>query len=232
MTQPLIECRDVKFKHAVGDFGLQIPCFQLMPGDLVFVQGESGSGKSTFLNLLAGVLAPQSGYIKFMGKPLASLSASSCDQLRVDHMGFLFQQFNLLPYLNVYDNVTLPCQFSKLRKQRAVAEHGSLQAAARDLLAGLGLTGLVGQRADSLSVGQQQRVAAARALIGKPDVIVADEPTSALDQKNQAQLMSLLLDQARQQQAAVVFVSHDLSLASHFNRNLNMNDWHFEGAAL
>ncbi len=94
----------------------------MQAGDTVFLEGDSGSGKSTLLNLIAGVLLPQSGHVSLMGQNLSTLSASQCDSLRVDHIGFLFQQFNLLSYLSVLDNVTLPCKFSKRRKQNALMQ--------------------------------------------------------------------------------------------------------------
>jgi putative ABC transport system ATP-binding protein len=194
-------------------------------GETVFLEGDSGSGKSTLLNLMAGVLLPQTGRVVLMGKNLGTLSQGQCDALRVDHVGFLFQQFNLLSYLSVLDNVTLPCKFSKRRKQNALLTSGSVGQAGVQLLNALGMGNYLQQSVATLSVGQQQRVAAARALIGKPDLIIADEPTSALDAGHQALFVELLLAQAAQQNTAVLLVSHDPQLAKHCVRREEMAQW-------
>ena len=206
----------------------------MQAGDTVFLEGDSGSGKSTLLNLIAGVLLPQSGHVSLMGQNLSTLSASQCDSLRVDHIGFLFQQFNLLSYLSVLDNVTLPCKFSKRRKQNALMQAGTVQQSAERLLNALGMGKYLNQSVSTLSVGQQQRVAAARALIGQPDLIIADEPTSALDAGHQAQFVQLLetvgncwleLAQAAEQNTAVLLVSHDPGLAQHCAKRQHMGQW-------
>lgn len=225
MTLALLHCDNLAFKYASSGFELRIPTFSMQTGDTVFLEGNSGSGKSTLLNLIAGVLLPQSGHVSLMGHNLSALSASQCDSLRVDHIGFLFQQFNLLSYLNVLDNVTLPCRFSKRRKQNATAHAGTVQQAAGQLLDALGMKKYVHQPVSTLSVGQQQRVAAARALIGQPDLIIADEPTSALDAVHQAQFVQLLLAQAAQQHTAVLLVSHDPALAQYCQRRERMEQW-------
>lgn len=225
MTTPVLSCDQLRFAYAGTGFELHIPAFSMQAGESVFLEGESGSGKSTVLNLMAGVLKPASGHIHLMGKNLAQASASQCDALRVDHVGFLFQQFNLLSYLSVLDNVTLPCRFSARRKANALASAPSVEQAAVQLLSALGMGERLGQAVATLSVGQQQRVAAARALIGKPSLIIADEPTSALDAAHQARFVELLLEQAQQQNTAVLLVSHDPALANHCTRREHMGNW-------
>ena len=225
MTLAVLHCNNLVFKYASSGFELRIPEFSMQAGDTVFLEGNSGSGKSTLLNLMAGVLLPQSGHVSLMGQNLSALSASRCDSLRVDHIGFLFQQFNLLSYLSVLDNVTLPCKFSKRRKQNAMAKAGTVRQAAERLLNGLGMGKYLDQPVSTLSVGQQQRVAAARALIGQPDLIIADEPTSALDAGHQAQFVQLLLAQAAEQNTAVLLVSHDPNLAQHCAKRQHMGQW-------
>lgn len=225
MTLAVLHCNSLVFKYASSGFELRIPEFSMQAGDTVFLEGNSGSGKSTLLNLMAGVLLPQSGHVSLMGQNLSALSASRCDSLRVDHIGFLFQQFNLLSYLSVLDNVTLPCKFSKRRKQNAMAQAGTVRQAAERLLNGLGMGKYLDQPVSTLSVGQQQRVAAARALIGQPDLIIADEPTSALDAGHQAQFVQLLLAQAAEQNTAVLLVSHDPNLAQHCAKRQHMGQW-------
>jgi len=158
MTLAVLRCNNLVFKYASSGFELRIPEFSMQAGDTVFLEGDSGSGKSTLLNLIAGVLLPQSGHVSLMGQNLSTLSASQCDSLRVDHIGFLFQQFNLLSYLSVLDNVTLPCKFSKRRKQNALMQAGTVQQSAERLLNALGMGKYLNQSVSTLSVGQQQRV--------------------------------------------------------------------------
>lgn len=185
------------------------------PAQRVLLLGASGSGKSTLLSLLAGVHVAAHGQVRLLGQDWAGLSAARRDTRRADHVGYIFQQFNLLPYLPVMDNVTLPCGFSARRRQRA----GDVRSSAQALLTQLGLPASSWYRpAAELSVGQQQRVAAARALIGAPEVLIADEPTSALDDDSRDQYMQVLLQSCAQAESALVFVSHDRRLATHFDQ--------------
>jgi putative ABC transport system ATP-binding protein len=196
---------------------LDIAAFELAAGEQVFLHGPSGSGKSTLLNVLTGVLAPQAGEVRILGQPLERLSGAARDRFRADHVGLIFQQFNLIPYLSALDNVMLPCRFSARRRGRTTDPK---QDATR-LLAHLDLDAALWARpAVALSVGQQQRVAAARALIGAPELVIADEPTSALDAGRQAAFLDLLTRECAQTQAALVFVSHDQRLAGRFTRTL------------
>ncbi len=203
---------------------LNLPAFALAAGEDLFLHGESGSGKSTLLALLAGVLLPHSGAVRLLGQDWNGLSGAQRDRLRVAHIGFIFQQFNLLPYLSVIENVLLPCRFSALRRQRAVAAGGSIEQQAHSLLRQLDLApALWPRRAAELSVGQQQRVAAARALIGQPELLIADEPTSALDAARQAGFLELLRAECAASGAALLFVSHDQRLAAGFSRVLSLS---------
>ena len=201
---------------------LEIPRFELALGERVFLHGPSGSGKSTLLGLLGGVAVPQAGRIELLGQDLAQLGSHARDRFRADHIGFLFQQFNLLPWLSALDNVLLPCTFSGRRKKRAEPDPRS---AAATLLTQLDLDPALWNRpAAELSVGQQQRVAAARALIGRPEILIADEPTSALDAERQQIFIDLLLRQTAAVAASLVFVSHDRRLAAHFDRTVALDE--------
>jgi putative ABC transport system ATP-binding protein len=203
---------------------LSIQNFTLARGEKVFLKGASGSGKSTLLQLVAGVLKPNGGTISVLDQPLAVLSSGGRDQFRADHLGFVFQLFNLLSFLNLVDNVTLPCRFSKLRTDRALASGGTLQSVALDLLHALGLAKSANARSVSqLSVGQQQRVALARALIGTPELVICDEPTSAIDVEHRDRFMQLLLAQVEKSGAALLFVSHDPALERYFDRSVHLN---------
>ena len=195
-------------------------------GERVFLAGSSGSGKSTLLALIGGLVAPDAGTIRFAGADLSDLGRAARDRFRADHLGVIFQQFNLLPWLTSIANARLGCQFSKPRRGRA----GDIDAAARRLLTAMDLPeNLFERRAGALSVGQQQRVAAARALIGNPDLVLADEPTSALDADRRDAFVRLLFEQAEAAGSAVLFVSHDRSLARLFDRTLELEQLHAEG---
>lgn len=196
---------------------LALDDFSLPTGQAAFLRGPSGSGKSTLLALAAGVLRASSGQVSLLGTDWASLGDRARDRQRGDHVGLVFQQFNLLPYLNVLDNVRLPLRFS--RRRAAQARPGE----AEHWLARMQLPQTAWLKpAAQLSVGQQQRVAAARALIGRPEVVIADEPTSALDEDLREAFMDLLLDSCRQAGSALLFVSHDARLASRFERVLDL----------
>jgi putative ABC transport system ATP-binding protein len=200
---------------------LAIESLRIDAGERVFLFGPSGSGKSTLLALLAGVLKAQEGRIRVLGTELSSLRAR--DRFRVDHIGFIFQQFNLVPYLSVMHNVLLPCRFSAKRAQRATEVHGTPVDAARHLLDAMGLgANLRKRKATELSVGQQQRVAAARALIGSPELLIADEPTSSLDSDARQAFLELLRHQCDRWATTLLFVSHDRQLAARFDREVNL----------
>jgi len=195
-------------------------------GERVFIEGPSGSGKSTLLALIAGVLTPQQGAVTVLGHRLNSLSGAQRDRFRSDHMGVIFQMFNLIPYLSVVENVTLPCRFSHVRRERALRRNGCLEAEARRLLTHLDMDhpGLLSRPVTELSVGQQQRVAAARALIGSPEIVIADEPTSSLDADHRHSFIELLFEECRNTQATLIFVSHDTSMACLFDRVIRLSE--------
>ena len=191
----------------------------------MFIQGPSGSGKSTLLGLIGGVIRPArgEGTIHLLGHPMHRLSGWRRDAVRANHVGFIFQMFNLIPYLDALANVMLPCRFSRTRRQRAAAQGGA-EAEARRLLEhlGLGEEELLRRLPSELSVGQQQRVAAARALIGAPEVLIADEPTSALDADRKEVFIELLLRECAALGTTVLFVSHDASLEPLFDRSISL----------
>lgn len=205
---------------------LNIPRFQLQAGERVFLKGPSGSGKTTLLGLLGGVHLPDSGSVTLLGRNMAKMSAAGRDRFRADHTGYIFQMFNLLPYLSVVENVTLPCHFSRVRRERALKRHDSLPSAALDLLHSLGLADstLLDRSVNELSIGQQQRVAAARALIGSPELVIADEPTSALDADSREAFLQLLFAECATAGSSLLFVSHDASLQPLFDRALSLRD--------
>src|SRR5690349_5511261 len=202
---------------------IALAALTIAQGERVFLQGPSGSGKSTLLNLIAGVIVPSSGELSVLGHNLAVLSGAQRDRFRADHIGFIFQLFNLIPYLSVIENVCLPCGFSARRRARVA---GVLDAEAHRLLRHLDLDDpqLLERPVTELSVGQQQRVAAARALIGAPELIIADEPTSALDADRRIAFLELLFRQCEQERTALVFATHDAALSPLFDRTIELAD--------
>lgn len=216
----IVAMRDVRFAWGGRDsFAFAIDRFELVRGERVLLLGPSGSGKSTFLGLLCGTLSPQAGTISVLGTDVTRLSPAARDRFRAEHFGIIFQMFNLLPYGSVIDNVVLPLSFAARRNARA-DDAGGADREARRLLAHLGLEAslVTGRSASRLSVGQQQRVAAARALIGRPEIIIADEPTSALDRSRQVAFLDLLFKETEAAGATLLMVSHDETLAGRFTR--------------
>ena len=216
----MLQIRDLRFAWPGAADCIAIDGLHLPAGRTVFLHGPSGCGKSTLLGLMAGVLQARAGTVSLLGQDWAALRAGRRDARRADHVGVVFQQFNLLPYLTVLDNVLLPTRFSRLRASRCEGGPGT---AAQSLLQRMGLPAALWQRrADALSVGQQQRVAAARALLGRPELVIADEPTSALDAALRDDFMALLMGECRASGSTLVFVSHDERLAERFDQRLSL----------
>jgi putative ABC transport system ATP-binding protein len=217
---PAVLLRDVRFAYRRGPVVLDIPELRVERGERLFLHGPSGSGKTTLLGLLTGVLAPEAGEVRVLGTDLAAISGAARDRFRAEHLGYVFQMFNLIPYLSVRDNITLPCRLSAARRSRLGAVPAAAQAA--QLADRLELGALLHEPVTALSVGQQQRVAVARALIGAPELVVCDEPTSALDADRRDRFLELLFARCDEAGATLVFVSHDLGLAPRFSRTLEL----------
>lgn len=217
---PLIRLRNLTFRwKASAPLLLDIPQLDIMRGEKVFLFGPSGSGKSTLLNVLAGIAKPTSGQVHLLGNDFLKLSQRQRDVFRARHIGIIFQQFNLIPYLSVLDNITLGAHFAGQHGQR-------VQDRARELCERLRLPdNLLAQPARHTSVGQQQRIAVARALLMKPEILIADEPTSALDSDSRDAFMAVLLETAQQAGSSLLFVSHDKNLHPFFNRHLDMRQF-------
>lgn len=202
-------------------FGLMVPDLAIARGETVLLLGESGSGKSTLLSLICGTIPPDQGAVTIAETDVTRLSGSARDRFRAEQIGVIFQQFNLLPFGYVQDNILLPLRFAPNRRKRA----GDAKAEAASLCASLGLPPNIGRaKANALSVGQQQRVAVARALIGQPPLIIADEPTSALDANSQAAFLDLLFAQTEAHNTSLLMVSHDPRLGDRFDRVLRIED--------
>lgn len=232
ITQPILDIHGLEFRwRPSGPLVLGIESLVIQPGERVFIEGPSGSGKSTLLSLMAGMALPQRGELRILGQSLKALSSSGRDRFRARHLGYIFQMFNLIPYLSMLDNVLLPCHFSARRRARALRTSASLEQEALRLLDHLGLAdpGLGRRPVLELSVGQQQRVAAARALMGAPELLIADEPTSALDADRRQTFVQLLFNECLETGTSLIFVSHDASLEQLFDRCIRLPD--INGAA-
>jgi putative ABC transport system ATP-binding protein len=210
-----ISMHDVKFYWSkTTPPTLNIKEWHIDKGQSVFLYGRSGSGKSTLLNIIAGILEPQQGVVNILNQDITRLGQVEKDRFRARHMGVIFQQFNLIPYLSVVDNIQLSQTFSAAKRSKEQMVH---------LVEQLGLPAdLLLRKANQLSVGQQQRVAVARALHHQPEIIIADEPTSALDTETRDEFIELLLQQAKTNNSAVLFVSHDKSLACYFDQTIDL----------
>lgn len=216
----VIEITDLHYRWAgQSQDCLALDSLAVSQGEHLFIKGSSGSGKTTLLNLLSGVLTAQSGSLKVLGTELSALSSMQRDRFRGDHLGVIFQQFNLLPYLSTLDNILLPLNFSKYRRNRAPQP----KQQAEEWLRLLGLPeGVISQPVNRLSIGQQQRVAIARALMGRPELVIADEPTSALDADNRDRFVDWLFAAAEKSASTIVFVSHDAALGQHFHHQVDL----------
>lgn len=219
---PCLSLKDVNFRWSGRDgFHLNVPELSVAHAENVLLLGESGSGKSTLLSLICGTLLADQGRVCVAGTDLSALNSGQRDRFRAEEIGVIFQQFNLLPFGSVLDNILLPLRFAPKRRARVP----DARRAAIDLCADLGLLVEVAQaKAARLSVGQQQRVAVARALIGQPPLIVADEPTSALDASSQSAFLDVLFRQTRAAGTTLLMVSHDARLANRFDRVVQMSD--------
>ena len=217
-SESAIAISRLRFGFGSDDDVLAIRELRIRTAQRVFLFGPSGCGKSTLLAMIGGVLVPREGTVAVLGEDLSGQKSAARDRIRADHVGFIFQQFNLVPYLSVVENVSLPCRYSRRRLTRAVDADGSLEKSAARLLSALGIgEELRSRKSTDLSVGQQQRVAAARALIGRPELVLADEPTSSLDADRRREFIDLLVSECRRADSTVIFVSHDASLATHFD---------------
>ena len=198
---------------------LNIPSWSLAKGEQAFIFGPSGTGKSTLLSILSGVLPLQSGEVNVFQHDLRQLSARERDKFRANHIGYVFQEFNLIPYLDAIENVRLANYFSNNKSGRGLDQE--IEA----LLTRLNLSPQHWKKpVRHLSIGQQQRIAIARALINKPLLLIADEPTSSLDESNRDIFMKLLMSIVKSSGITLLFVSHDMTLARYFSRVESLTD--------
>lgn len=219
---PAVELSALRFAYRAGRDVLAIERLIIERGETVFLHGASGSGKTTLLGILAGVLQATSGHVKVLGADFTALSSGARDAFRARHLGYVFQMFNLIPYLSVRENILLPIRLDAHRRAKLGAV--TFDAAVQDIAGQLDIRDLLDAPITELSVGQQQRVAAARALIGHPELIIADEPTSSLDTDRREQFLRLLFASCAAAGATLVFVSHDHTLMPLFSRTVELTE--------
>ena len=226
MPEPVIELVDVVKQFALPDGErlrvLDGPRFAIEPGEQVSLQGRSGSGKSTLLNVISGILRPDSGQVRIDSLDIAGLPEAARDRVRADRLGMVFQSFNLLPGFTALENVLVAMSFGSGRADRGRAA---------DLLAAVGLGHRLSHRPASLSVGEQQRVAVARALANRPRVILADEPTASIDPHHQDRVIDLLRTTCRERGVALLLVTHAPEVASRFEHRLRIEDFNRAAAS-
>lgn len=217
---PAIAIEKLQFAYGNGPRVLDLPSLVIERGARVFLHGPSGCGKTTLLGILAGVLHATTGAVRVLGHDLMAMRGGQRDAFRAVHIGYVFQQFNLIPYLSAYDNIALPCRLDARRRARLGST--SLDSAITDVAEQLDIADLLQQQSTALSVGQQQRVAAARALLAAPDLVICDEPTSSLDTDRRDAFLALLAASVSRANATLLFVSHDASLGARFDTQLSL----------
>ena len=217
--EPAIRIDSLEFCYPRGDYRLSLPTLAVEHGEAVAVVGPSGSGKTTLLNLVAGIVTPQSGSVMVDGVPIGELSDRERRRFRILCIGFVFQDFGLLDYLDVLDNVLHPYRISP-----ALALTPQVRARARELARELGIESRLRQHPDALSHGEKQRVAICRALLPAPRLVLADEATGNLDRENKERILRLLLDDVDARGSTLLAVTHDEELLRHFHRVVDFRD--------
>ncbi|MEE9607577.1 MAG: ABC transporter ATP-binding protein [Myxococcota bacterium] len=218
-SPPMIEIRNLDFRYGEGDFALRVPELVVERGERVALIGPSGSGKTTLLHLIAGIALPRAGRIATDGVALPDLDDAARREFRIRRIGLVFQEFELLEYLSVLDNILLPCRISPALPLDAAARERAVA-----LARGVGIGEKLDRMAERLSQGEKQRVAVCRALLVAPGLILADEPTGNLDPDNKERVLDILIERAQQSGATLITVTHDRDLLERFERVIDFRE--------
>ena len=221
----MIEIGDLRFSYDEGDFLLEIPQLKVADGETVAIVGPSGSGKTTLLNLIAGIATPRSGQVTTNGYKISGLQDAARRDFRIANIGLVFQEFELLEYLNVLDNILLP-----YRINRTLQLDKSVRVRAEDIAERVGIGDKLARYANQLSHGEKQRVAVIRALLVQPPLLLADEPTGNLDPLNKDRVLDILLQYATDNAATLITVTHDHDILHRFQRVIDFKDFYAYGA--
>jgi len=216
----MISVRDLTFSYKADGFSLRVPELAFGPGERVAVVGPSGCGKTTLINLLCGILVPDIGVITFKNIDIAKLPYEDRQDFRAVKMGLVFQEFELLDYLNVFENILLPYRINQI-----LTLNGTVRQRARRLAEDVGLGGKLLRFPGRLSQGERQRVAVCRAMISQPAIIFGDEPTGNLDPQNRDQVMEILFNYSAASTAPLIVVTHDAELQGRFDRTINIQEF-------
>ena len=216
----MISIQSLEFAYPGSDFRIQVPHFHVASGEKVAVIGPSGSGKTTLLNLIAGILVPASGAVKVGEFQVSALPDAARRDFRITHVGFVFQDFELLDYLNVLDNILHPYRIT-----RALKLIPEVRARATQLANQLGIGDKLGRPVQRLSQGEKQRAAICRALLPDPEFVLADEATGNLDPRNKERILELLFESVADHDATLLAVTHDHELLRHFDRVVDFHDF-------
>ena len=217
----MIQIEDLQFSYGESDFSLQVPELAVASGETVAIVGPSGSGKTTLLNLIAGNATPASGKVTTNGYEVSGMHDAARRDFRVSNVGLVFQEFELLEYLSVLDNILLPYRINRTLKLDADVRQRAGTIAER-----VGIADKLGRHANQLSQGEKQRVAVVRALVVEPPLLLADEPTGNLDPVNKDRVLEILFQYAGENAATLVTVTHDHDILPRFERVVDFKDYY------
>jgi putative ABC transport system ATP-binding protein len=216
----VIHVKDLRFQYPQSTFELNIPDLRIEEGEKVAIIGPSGSGKTTLLNILSGIIIAETGYVEFNGHQINSMTDSELRNIRINQIGFVFQDFKLLEYLSVYDNILLPYRINS--SMPGVSGKGER---VKELCEHLGVGDKLSKFPKHLSHGEKQRIAISRALINDPPLVLADEPTGNLDPENKTKILEILFKMSDANNSTLITVTHDHELLSGFNRIIDFSDF-------
>ena len=215
----ILQISDLHFQYPASDFKIEVSDIKITQGSKIAISGKSGSGKTTLIHLISGILKPQSGEILFFDESITDMNDNDIRKHRISNIGFIFQEFELLDYLNVMDNLIIPY---KINKSLSLDEE--IKNKAKEIANRIGIGNKLDQHPKQLSGGERQRLAIARALITSPPLIIADEPTGNLDNKTSNIVMDEITDQVSYTNSTLIMISHNNELISSFDEIIDIQE--------